>query len=103
MGLLSADAVPPEHDVARSPALAHIAVYFAVLAPLFWAPVFVRTPEHLARLLWLLLICCGINSVVGVLQVYDPARWMPAEFSRVMTENGGRPRARSATSGRTAS
>ncbi len=67
--------------------VAHMAVYFAVMAPLFWAPVFVRTPERLARLLWLLLICSGINSVVGVLQVYDPARWLPAEFSRVITEN----------------
>jgi hypothetical protein len=67
--------------------VAHIAVYFAVMAPLFWAPMFVRTPERLARLLWLLLICSGINSAVGVLQVYDPARWLPAEFSRVLTTN----------------
>ena len=63
--------------------LAHVAVYFAVMTPLFWAPAFVRTPEHLARLLWILLICCGANAVVGVLQVYDPGRWMPAEFSRI--------------------
>jgi len=34
----------------------------------------------------LLLICNGLNAVVGVLQVYDPARWMPPEMSRVMTE-----------------
>ena len=45
------------------------------------------SPERLARLLWLLLICSGINSAVGVLQVYDPARWLPAEFSRFLTEN----------------
>lgn len=67
--------------------LAHVAVYFAVMTPLFWAPAFVRTPEHLARLLWLMLICCGANAVVGVLQVYDPGRWMPAEFSRVTLAN----------------
>jgi hypothetical protein len=66
--------------------LAHMMVYFAVMSPLFWAPVFVRTPEHLARLLGILLICSGINSAVGVLQVYDPGRWMPAELSRVVTE-----------------
>lgn len=66
--------------------LAHMMVYFAVMSPLFWAPVFVRTPEHLARLLAILLVCSGINSMVGVLQVYDPARWMPAELSRVVTE-----------------
>ncbi len=66
--------------------LAHMMVYFAVMAPLFWAPMFVKSPEHLARLLGLLLVCSGINSIVGVLQVYDPARWMPAELSRVITE-----------------
>ncbi len=66
--------------------LAHMMVYFAVLAPLFWAPVFVRTPEHLARLLGILLVCSGVNSLVGVLQVYDPARFMPTELSRVVTE-----------------
>ncbi len=66
--------------------LAHMMVYFAVIAPLFWAPMFVRTPEHLARLLGILLVCSGINSLVGVLQVYDPARWMPTELSRVVTE-----------------
>jgi len=66
---------------------AHIAVYVAVMAPLFWAPMFVESPERLARLLWILLICCGVNSLVGVLQVYDPGRWMPKEFSRFITEN----------------
>ncbi len=65
--------------------LAHMAVYFAVLAPLFWAPEFVRSPEQLARVMWLLLLCSGANAVVGVLQVYDPDRWLPAEFSRVMS------------------
>ena len=66
--------------------IAQLAVYFAVMAPLFWAPVFVRTPEHLARILWILLICSGCNAIVGVLQVYDP-RFLPAEFSRVISGN----------------
>lgn len=67
--------------------LAHLTVYFAVLAPVFWAPSLVKSPEHLARLLGLLLVCSGINSMVGVLQVYDSDRWMPAELSRVVTES----------------
>ncbi|MEN3340489.1 MAG: hypothetical protein V7647_4165 [Acidobacteriota bacterium] len=66
--------------------IAQMSVYFAVMSPLFWAPVFVRTPEHLARLLGIVLVCSGVNSMVGVLQVYDPARWMPTELSRVVTE-----------------
>ena len=65
--------------------IAHMAVYFAVLAPLFWAPEFVKSPEQVARLMWILLLCSGANAIVGVLQVYDPARWMPAEFSSVVT------------------
>jgi len=68
--------------------LAHMMVYFAVMSPLFWAPALVRTPEQLARLLALLLICSGINSLVGVLQVYDPARFMPGELSRVLSDVG---------------
>lgn len=67
--------------------VAHMAVYFAVLAPLFWAPEFVKTPEQLARVLWILLLCSGANAAVGVLQVYNPARWLPAEFSRIVTSS----------------
>jgi hypothetical protein len=65
--------------------LAQIALYLAVLAPAFWAPRLVQGPAHLARLLALLLVCNGVNSLVGILQVYDPGRWMPEEFSRVVT------------------
>lgn len=66
--------------------LAHAMLYFAVMAPFFWAPSFIRGPEHLARLLGLLLLCSGVNSVIGVLQVYDPSTFMPSELSRVITE-----------------
>ena len=69
--------------------IAHMAVYFAVLAPLFWAPEFVKTPEQVARLLWILLLCSGANALVGVLQVYDPQRWLPAEFSRIIVTGQG--------------
>jgi hypothetical protein len=68
---------------------AHAMLYVAVMSPLFWAPGFVRTPEHLARLLGLVLVCSGINAMVGVLQVYDPGRWMPSELSRIVTASGG--------------
>ena len=72
--------------------IAHMAVYFAVMAPLFWAPEFVKSPEQLARILWILLLCSGANAVVGVLQVYDPDRWLPAEFSRIVTVDAKRAR-----------
>ena len=35
----------------------------------------------------LLLVCNGVNACVGVLQVYDPGRWMPHEMSRIVTES----------------
>jgi hypothetical protein len=57
------------------------ALYFAVFCPIFWVPSFVANRHALIRVLAILLICNGINSVVGVLQVQDPDRWMPAEFS----------------------
>ncbi len=59
----------------------------SVMAPLFWAGAVVRNADHLARLMTLLLICNGINAFVGVMQVYDPDRWMPQEMSRLVTES----------------
>jgi hypothetical protein len=67
--------------------LAQLILYVAVLAPVFWAPSVVRGPDHLARLMTLLLICNGVNAFVGVMQVYDPGRWMPQEMSRIVTES----------------
>jgi hypothetical protein len=87
MGLLALMLFNP-YTTSLMGGLAHMMVYFAVMSPLFWAPALVRTPDQLARLLGLLLICSGANSLVGVLQVYDPARFMPAELSRVLSDIG---------------
>jgi hypothetical protein len=67
--------------------VAQIGIYFSVLAPVIWAPKIVESPARLERILWLFLVCNGLSSVVGVLQVYDPDRWMPAEFSSVYMES----------------
>jgi hypothetical protein len=69
----------------RLAGVAQVLLYLAVLAPVFWAPGMVRSAAHLQRVLWLLLILNGINSLVGVLQVYDPSTWMPKE----VTAQGG--------------
>src|SRR6266478_1674397 len=50
-------------------------------------PGLVHGPRHLARLLVLLFICNGVNSCVGILQVYNPEVWMPEEFSPQVTSN----------------
>lgn len=62
--------------------IAQTFLYVSVMAPLFWAPMMIDDPQRLGRILALLLICNGINSLVGVLQVYYPDAWMPVEFSR---------------------
>jgi len=67
--------------------VAQLVLYMSVMAPLFWAPAVVRGPDHLARLMTLLLVCNGVNAFVGVMQVYDPDRWMPQEMSRIVTES----------------
>jgi hypothetical protein len=66
---------------------AHFALYVSVIAPVFWAGAYVRNADHLARLLGVLLACNGVNAMVGVLQVHDPATWMPQEMSRIVTES----------------
>ena len=66
--------------------IAQVGLYASVMSPLFWAPSLVRTPEHLRRIVVILLVACGLNATVGVLQVYDPDTWMPAEFSSIVTQ-----------------
>jgi hypothetical protein len=65
--------------------VAAVGLYVSVMAPVFWVPAFARDARQLTRLLAILLVCNGLNAVVGVLQVYDPGTWMPGEFSRVIT------------------
>jgi hypothetical protein len=67
--------------------IAQIALYVAVFSPIYWVPAFVTSRRRLIRVLVILLLCNGLNSAVGVLQVYDPDRWMPAEFSSTFTYN----------------
>jgi hypothetical protein len=63
--------------------VAQVMLYVAIFCAVFWAPAYVERPRQLVRILAIMLICNGINSVVGVLQVYDPDRWMPRELSFV--------------------
>ena len=65
--------------------VAQVMLYVAIFCAVFWAPAYVERPRQLVRILAILLVCNGINSVVGVLQVYDPDRWMPRELSFVYT------------------
>lgn len=62
-------------------------LYLAVMSPLFWSPSLIRGPEQLWRLLAIILICSGVNSIVGILQVHDPERWLPREYSAVVAQS----------------
>ena len=61
--------------------VAQTLLYASVFCSVFWVRAFVTRPRQLVRILALLLVCNGINSVVGVLQVYDPVRFMPSQLS----------------------
>jgi hypothetical protein len=68
-------------------ALGQSILYLAVMAPVIWAGAVVRSAAQLQRLLWIILICSGVNSVVAIMQVKDPDHWLPKEFSRILTED----------------
>jgi hypothetical protein len=62
--------------------LAQIGMHLAVAAPLFWAPHYFRGDyPRLLRVLTILWVLNGASAVVGILQVRDPATWMPKEFT----------------------
>lgn len=69
--------------------LAQTMLYLSVLAPLFWATRLRYTPERIQRLLFIVLVCSGVNSLVGVLQVYDPGTWLPVDFSSIVKSQEG--------------
>jgi hypothetical protein len=77
------------HPLTSSPfaGIAQTLLYFAIFCAVFWTPAFVDSPRQLVRILAILLVCNGINSIVGVLQVYDPDRWMPRELSFVYAKD----------------
>jgi hypothetical protein len=65
--------------------VAQTLLYVAIFCAVFWAPAFVNRPRQIVRILGLLLLCNGINSIVGVLQVYDPDRFMPSQLSMALS------------------
>jgi hypothetical protein len=62
-------------------AVSQVFLYMAVFVPVFWAPVLVTHPAQLRRLILLLLACNAVNCAAGLLQIYDPDRWLPEELT----------------------
>jgi len=53
----------------------------SIAAPAFWMARAVRSERRLEELVWLLFVASALASAVGILQVYFPERFLPAEFS----------------------
>ena len=61
--------------------LAQIVFQISIAAPMFWVARMIRSPERLARLLWIIFAASFVSAAVGVLQVYYPDWFLPPEFS----------------------
>ena len=66
--------------------LAQTFMQLAVFAPVLWAPsYFLGDTRRLTRVLAILWLFNMASATVGILQVRDPQRWLPAEFSSGVT------------------
>jgi hypothetical protein len=65
---------------------AQIAMYLAILAPLFWVPRLSIDMSNLRRVLLIIWIFQSISAVVGIIQVYFPGRFEPAVSTIVLNQ-----------------
>ncbi len=61
--------------------IAQCVFQLSIAAPMFWAYKTVRSPRQAERLLIFVLVANFASAALGVLQVYDPARFMPRQLS----------------------
>jgi hypothetical protein len=61
--------------------IAQVVFQVCIAAPAFWMGRAVRSEAHLMRVLWVLFVASALSSVLGILQVYYPATFLPREFS----------------------
>jgi hypothetical protein len=60
---------------------AQIVFQICITAPAFWMARAVRSEAQIRRVVWIFFAASALGSIVGVLQVYFPERFMPPEFS----------------------
>ncbi len=63
--------------------LAQIVFQASIAAPTFWAARMRQGELRLGRVVWLILLSSFASAALGILQVYDPDRFLPPEFSRL--------------------
>jgi hypothetical protein len=61
--------------------IGQIVFQICIAGPAFWMARAIRSERRLTLLLWVLFASSLIASVVGILQVYFPERFLPPEFS----------------------
>jgi hypothetical protein len=61
--------------------LAQILLQLAIVGPIFWASRFVDNHRRLVRILAVVFACNALGSIVGILQLYYPEHFLPAQFS----------------------
>ncbi len=60
---------------------AQILLQLAIIGPIFWAARFVESEHRLKRILAVVFACNALGSIVGILQIYYPEHFLPAQFS----------------------
>lgn len=76
---------PTSNTLAAS--MAQIAMYAAILSPLFWVPRLPIDMSNLRRMLLFIWIFQSISATVGIMQVYLPGQFEPA-ISTVILDQG---------------
>jgi hypothetical protein len=79
LGLLVLNLLRPTSQLQAG--LAQCVFQLTIAAPMFWGWKAVATPARLRRLLWIALWFNTVGSVLGVLQVYYPDRFLPPQFN----------------------
>jgi hypothetical protein len=61
--------------------IAQILLQLAIVSPVFWAGRLIENHHRLMRVLAVFFACNALGSLVGILQIYYPDRFLPAHFS----------------------
>lgn len=83
--LLALNLLHPSTQVGAG--IAQCIFQLSIAAPLFWAPTAVRSTQTLHRILILIFLFNVAGAVMGIVQVYDPDRFLPAQFSQQLRED----------------
>jgi hypothetical protein len=79
LGFMGLGLLHPEANVCAG--VAQIVFQVSIVGPYFWCARHQVSPARLRRLMGLVFLCNAASAVTGLLQFWDPDRFMPPEFS----------------------